>query len=117
MPTSINLPATSARMNAKFFIARTDLLWGSMLAERKARVTPRRLGTFSPRRTPQRIVAHGYGNVERRIFRTAGYADPDPDTGRRGWVTRTVHGSRADALRELKLLAAHANRAPPLEPA
>jgi len=34
-------------------------------------------------------------------FELRGYADPDPDTGRRGWVTRTVHGSRADALREL----------------
>ncbi len=40
------------------------------------------------------------------------YAGTDPDTGRRRWVTRTVRGTRADALCELRALVAHANIAP-----
>ena len=48
--------------------------------------------------------ASGGGILEMRF-----YVGTDPDTGRRRWVTRTFDGSRADALRELKLLAAHAN--------
>ena len=44
--------AFNDRVGAKFFAARTNLSWGKMLAERKARATPRRLGTFSPKRTP-----------------------------------------------------------------
>ena len=48
----------------------------------------------------------------RESFELRVYAGTDPDTKRRRWVTRTVHGSRADALRELKALATHANLAP-----
>ena len=47
--------ASSERLDAKFFAARTDLLWGRMLAERRGPGRhPRRPGTFSPRRTPPR---------------------------------------------------------------
>jgi integrase len=48
----------------------------------------------------------------RESFELRVYAGTDPDTGRRRWVTRTVRGSRTDALRELKALATHANLAP-----
>ncbi len=40
------------------------------------------------------------------------YVGTDPDTGRRRWATRTVHGERGDAERELLRLAAQANIAP-----
>ena len=40
------------------------------------------------------------------------YGGSDPSSGKRRWLTRTVRGSRSDALRELKALAAHANIAP-----
>jgi integrase len=53
------------------------------------------------------IRQRGRGSFELRV-----YAGTDPDTGKRRWVTRTVRGSRADALRELKALAAHANIVP-----
>lgn len=57
--------AMSDRMGAKFFAARTDLLWGRMLAERRAS------GDIEEARdllTKARANAatHGYGNVERR---------------------------------------------------
>jgi hypothetical protein len=40
------------------------------------------------------------------------YGGTDPSTGKRRWITRTVHGDRADARRELKAMAIHANIAP-----
>jgi integrase len=48
----------------------------------------------------------------RESFELRVYAGTDPDSKKRRWVTRTVHGGRADALRELKVLATHANLAP-----
>jgi tetratricopeptide (TPR) repeat protein len=65
--------AVTDRVCAKFFAARTDLLWGQMLAERqaqgdieKARDLLSKARTFA--------AANGYGNVERRRAgtRTAG---------------------------------------------
>jgi hypothetical protein len=57
--------AMSERMGAKFFSARTDLLWGKMLVERhspgdieKARELLTKAHTVA--------AAHGYGNVQRR---------------------------------------------------
>ena len=40
------------------------------------------------------------------------YTGTDPITGKRRWLTRTIHGDRADPCRELKAFAAHANVAP-----
>jgi hypothetical protein len=55
----------SAVWLAKFFAARTDLMWGKMFVERTPQATARRLGTSSPRpASPPR--SGGYGNVERR---------------------------------------------------
>jgi hypothetical protein len=48
----------------------------------------------------------------RESFELRVYAGTDPDTGRRRWITCTVRGSRTDAVRELKALAAYANIAP-----
>jgi class 3 adenylate cyclase len=57
--------ATSARMDARFFIARTDLRWGSMLAERKADGdTEKARGLLSKAQAV--AAAHGYRKVERR---------------------------------------------------
>jgi hypothetical protein len=53
------------------------------------------------------IRQRGSGSFELRV-----HAGTDPATKRRRWITRTVRGSRADALHELKALAAHANIAP-----
>jgi hypothetical protein len=39
------------------------------------------------------------------------YQGPDPDTGRQRWLTRTVHGSRRLARRQLEDLVAEAGRA------
>jgi class 3 adenylate cyclase len=57
--------AMSARMNAKFFGALTDLLWGRMLAERRAEGdTEKALHRLTGAQAA--ATAHGYGNVERR---------------------------------------------------
>ncbi len=55
----------SRRMGAKFFAARTDLLWGRMLAERGGPGDAERAHDLlvEARRA---AVEHGYGNVERR---------------------------------------------------
>ncbi len=53
------------------------------------------------------IRQRGGSSFELRV-----YCGTDPDTGKRRWMTRTVRGTRADAQRELKVLAAHANVAP-----
>ena len=57
--------AMSARMNAKFFAAMTDLLWGSMLAERKAEGDTEKARDLLTK-AQAAAAAHGYGNVERR---------------------------------------------------
>ena len=57
--------AMSARMNAKFFVAVTDLLWGSMLAERKAEGDIEKARDLLTK-AQAAAAAHGYGNVERR---------------------------------------------------
>jgi hypothetical protein len=49
------------------------------------------------------IRQRGSSSYELRV-----YWGTDPSTGRRRWLTRTVHGDRADACRELKAFAAHA---------
>ena len=57
--------AMNDRMGAKFFAARTDLLWGKMLVERQApgdTGKARKLLT----RAHTAAAAHGYGTVERR---------------------------------------------------
>ena len=57
--------AMSARMDAKFFIAMTDLLWGRMLAERKAEGDAEKALDLL---TKAKVAgaANGYANVERR---------------------------------------------------
>jgi class 3 adenylate cyclase len=57
--------AMSARMNAKFFVAITDLLWGSMLAERQAEGDTEKARDRLTK-AQAAAAAHGYGNVERR---------------------------------------------------
>jgi class 3 adenylate cyclase len=57
--------ATSARMKAKFFAASTDLLWGSMLAERNAEGDAERARDLLAK-AHVLATANGYGNVERR---------------------------------------------------
>jgi len=57
--------AMSARMNAKFFVAVTDLLWGSMLAERKAEGDSEKALDLLMK-AQAAAAAHGYANVERR---------------------------------------------------
>jgi class 3 adenylate cyclase/tetratricopeptide (TPR) repeat protein len=57
--------AKSDRMSAKFFAARTHLLWGRMLAERTAPGdTEKARDLLTKARTA--AAAHGYANVERR---------------------------------------------------
>jgi hypothetical protein len=53
------------RLGAKFFSARTDLLWGKMLADRHARGDTERARELL---TKAHVVAveYGYGTVERR---------------------------------------------------
>ena len=53
------------RMGAKFFTARTDLLWGRMLAERKAPGDTDKARDLLTQ-AHSAAVAHGYGTVERR---------------------------------------------------
>ena len=57
--------ATSARAQAKFFAARTHLLWGKMLAERRG---PGDVDKARELLTTAHTVseANGYGTVERR---------------------------------------------------
>ncbi len=57
--------ATSARMKAKYFAASTDLLWGSMLAERNAAGDAERARDLLAKAHVV-ATANGYGNVERR---------------------------------------------------
>jgi hypothetical protein len=57
--------ATSARMNAKFFAATTDLLWGGMLAERRAEGDTDKAWDLLTK-AQSAAVAHGYATVERR---------------------------------------------------
>jgi class 3 adenylate cyclase len=57
--------AISARMNAKFFAAVTDLFWGSMLAERKAEGDTEKARDLLTK-AQGAAAAHGYGNIERR---------------------------------------------------
>jgi class 3 adenylate cyclase/tetratricopeptide (TPR) repeat protein len=57
--------AMSARMNAKFFGAITDLLWGNMLAERRAEGDTEKARDLLTQ-AQEAAAAHGYGNVERR---------------------------------------------------
>ena len=57
--------ATSARMKAKFFVALTDLHWGSMLAERKAEGDAEKARDLLSK-AQTAAAAHGYGNIERR---------------------------------------------------
>ena len=57
--------ATSARMKAKFFIAITDLLWGSMLGERQAQGDAERARDLLTK-AHIAATANGYRNVERR---------------------------------------------------
>ena len=55
----------SDRMGAKFFAARTDLLWGRMLAERKAQGDTEKARDLLTKAHTAAVV-HGYGTVERR---------------------------------------------------
>jgi class 3 adenylate cyclase len=57
--------AIGARMDAKFFVAMTDLLWGTMLAERKAEGDTEKARDLLTK-AQAAAVTHGYGNVERR---------------------------------------------------
>jgi class 3 adenylate cyclase/tetratricopeptide (TPR) repeat protein len=57
--------AVSARMKAKFFAAMTDLLWGSMLSERKSEGDTEKARELLSK-AKGAAMAHGYGNVERR---------------------------------------------------
>ena len=56
---------TSARMNARFFVASTDLLWGSMLAERKAEGDTKKARDLLTKAQAAGSV-HGYGNIDHR---------------------------------------------------
>jgi tellurite resistance protein len=57
--------AISARMKAKFFAAMTDLLWGNMLAQRKATGDTEKARDLL-NKAQAVATAHGYGNVERQ---------------------------------------------------
>ena len=57
--------ALSARMEAKFYIAMTDLLWGTMLAKRKAEGDVEKAVDLLTK-AQAAGVAYGYGNIERR---------------------------------------------------
>ncbi len=52
-------------MNAKFFVAVTDLFWGSMLAQRKAEGDTEKAWDLLTK-AQVAAAAHGYGTVERR---------------------------------------------------
>jgi class 3 adenylate cyclase/tetratricopeptide (TPR) repeat protein len=67
--------AMSARMNAKFFLAMTDLLWGTMLAERKAEGDTERARHLLTK-AQGAAAAHGYGKVERRAAAALQLLDP-----------------------------------------
>jgi hypothetical protein len=57
--------ASSDRAGAKFFAAQTDLLWGRMLAERKAPGDTEKARVLLTK-AHSAAAAHGYGTVERR---------------------------------------------------
>jgi len=57
--------AMSARMKAKFYVAKTDLLWGSMLAKRQSEGDTDKARDLL-KKAHTAAVAHGYGTVERR---------------------------------------------------
>jgi len=55
----------SARIEAKFYAARTDLWWGKMLLERRAPGDTERARDLLTK-AHSAAVAHGYGAIERR---------------------------------------------------
>ena len=57
--------ATSRRLGAKFFAARTDLWWGNVLAKRD-RPGDADAATARLHKAQRAAGAHGYGNVDRR---------------------------------------------------
>ncbi len=57
--------ASSERANAKFFAARTNLLWGRMLAKRQAPGDAKKARQLLVK-AHEAAVVNGYGNVERR---------------------------------------------------
>jgi hypothetical protein len=57
--------AMSARMNAQFFVATTDLLWGIMLAERKAQSDTEKARDLLTKAQAS-AAARGYGNIQRQ---------------------------------------------------
>ncbi len=57
--------ASGARMKATFYVAMTDLLWGSMLAERQAEGDTEKARDLLTK-AHNAAGAHGYRNVERR---------------------------------------------------
>ena len=57
--------ATSTRMKAQFYLAATDLLWGSMLAARQAPGDAEKAIELLAK-AQNAARAHGYGKVERR---------------------------------------------------
>ncbi len=57
--------ASSARMKATFYVAMTDLLWGSMLAQRQAEGDTEKARDLLTK-AHNAAVVHGYRNVERR---------------------------------------------------
>ena len=59
--------ARSAHMKAKFFVARTDLLWGSMLAQRRAEGDMEKARELLTK-AHAAGTAHGYGEIERRAL-------------------------------------------------
>jgi hypothetical protein len=52
-------------MNAEFFVAMTDVLWGSMLAQRKAEGDTEKARDLLTK-AQDAAATHGYGIVERR---------------------------------------------------
>ena len=57
--------ASSQRANAKYFAARTDLYWGSMLTARRGRGDSERARHLLSKALATAVMC-GYGNVERR---------------------------------------------------
>ena len=58
--------ALSDRANAKFFAARTNLSWATMLAERDAPADNERARDLLTK-AHTAAAAHGYANIERRV--------------------------------------------------
>ena len=66
--------AFNDRADAKFFAARTNLSWGTMLAERNA-PGRRRTGSGPLTKAHTAAAAHGYANVERRAAEALQHLD------------------------------------------